>query len=190
MQKTTDKLNLTESAFEELLSWLDSDREEAGLKYKTIHDGLVKVFSRRGFSKAEDAADEVINRVVSKLPELRRTFHGSPHRYFYGVAKKVLLEYERRELKFIPLTGAEMDVASPEAPDELVFDCLAACKQRLTVPQRKTVESYVRNSKPEQRAKLAKHLGITLEALRVRVFRILGTLRRCVDDCLTRGSKK
>jgi DNA-directed RNA polymerase specialized sigma24 family protein len=185
----TDKLKLTESAFEELLSWLDSDREEAGLKYKTIHDGLVAVFSRRGFSKAEDAADEVINRVVSKLPELKRTFHGPPHRYFYGVAKNVLLEYGRKEFKFVPLTGEEV-VASPDAPDELVFDCLAACKKKLTVVQRKTIESYVRNDKPEQRAKLAKHLGITLEALRVRVCRILGRLRHCVDDCLTRGSVK
>jgi DNA-directed RNA polymerase specialized sigma24 family protein len=186
----TDQLRLTQEAFDELLSWLDTNREEAGLKYKTIHDGLVLVFRRRGCSKAEEAADEVINRVALKVRDLKNTYEGPPQRYFYGVAKKVFLEYERNELKFVPLSGEEEDVASPDLPNELVFDCLAACKQKLTSVQRKTVESYIRHHKPDQRTKLAKHLGITLETLRVRVFRILATLRRCVDDCLTRGAVK
>ncbi len=88
---------LTQEAFDALLAWLDPDREAAALKYETVRLRLIKIFACRGCSEAEDLADETINRVTSKLPEIQASYTGEPARYFYGVANKIHLEYTRRK---------------------------------------------------------------------------------------------
>lgn len=183
----TDRLKLTQNSLDELLSWLDSNREEAGRKYKVIHDGLVMVLRRKGCSEAEELADEVINRVAMKVGDLKISYEGKPERFFYGVAKKIVQEYERKARKSVPLNEELQEIPGPEPADELVYDCVDACKRKLDPNQCETVIQYHRHDKPEQREKLAKHLGITLATLRVRIFRIHALLRLCVDDCLERG---
>src|SRR5215216_208156 len=64
---------LTNEEFDDLLSWLDPDRERAGIRYEEIRDDLIKKFRLCWCSAAEDLADETINRVVKKLPEFRET---------------------------------------------------------------------------------------------------------------------
>jgi hypothetical protein len=39
---------LSQEAFDALLDWLDSDREQAALKYETIRRSLIKIFTGRG----------------------------------------------------------------------------------------------------------------------------------------------
>src|SRR5215216_2251273 len=67
---------LTSEEFDDLLSWLDPNRERAGSRYEEIRAGLIKRFRWRGCSDAEDLADKTINRVVKKLPEIRATYKG------------------------------------------------------------------------------------------------------------------
>src|ERR1041384_8582247 len=86
---------LTQDAFDDLLNWLDPNRDLAGQKYEDIRRRLIKIFSCRGCAEPEDLADETINRVTSKLPAIEADFVGDPSRYFYGVANKVNLEYGR-----------------------------------------------------------------------------------------------
>ena len=38
---------LSQEAFDALLIWLDSDREQAALKYERIRGGLIKIFTGR-----------------------------------------------------------------------------------------------------------------------------------------------
>ena len=64
---------LSQEAFDALLKWLDSDREQAAMKYEEIRKRLIKIFTGRDCVEAEDLADETINRVVSKLDELERS---------------------------------------------------------------------------------------------------------------------
>ncbi|MFL6230009.1 MAG: hypothetical protein ACJ741_14655, partial [Pyrinomonadaceae bacterium] len=61
---------LTRDAFEGLLTWLDSDREQAGKKYEDIRSSLIKIFTWRGVAEAEELADETINRVARKVKDL------------------------------------------------------------------------------------------------------------------------
>ena len=91
---------LTGESFDLLLAWLDSDRELAGEKYEQIRRGLIKIFVCRGCREAEDLADETIKRVSSKINEIAPNFIGKFEekvRYFYGVGKKVQLEYREIE---------------------------------------------------------------------------------------------
>ena len=87
---------LTQEAFDALLGWLDADREVAARKYETIRLRLVKIFVCRGCADAEDLADETINRVVAKLPEIAAAYVGEPAAYFYAVSQRIHQEYLRR----------------------------------------------------------------------------------------------
>src|ERR1051326_6190450 len=98
----SDKSELKEAALNGLLSWLDRDREQAGQKYEIIRAGRVKMLSFRAGSAAEELADETVDRVAKKVPEMRDSFKGDPARFFYGVAKNVFLEYQRKALKEEP----------------------------------------------------------------------------------------
>src|SRR5262245_56812797 len=88
-----DEIN--QEQFEQLLNWLDPNREKAGTKYEFIRKRLIKIFVCNGCDAAEDLADQTINRVARKLPEIRATYVGEPAPYFRGVAQKILLEWRR-----------------------------------------------------------------------------------------------
>ena len=78
--------DLTQENFDQLLAWLDPNREQAGRRYEDIRRKLVKIFVSRGCIIAEELADETINRVAMKVHEIVDTYTGDPALYFYGVA--------------------------------------------------------------------------------------------------------
>ena len=67
--------SLSQEAFDALLDWLDSDREQAGIKYEQIRSRLIKIFTGRGCVDPEDLADETINRVTRKLKEIQERIY-------------------------------------------------------------------------------------------------------------------
>jgi RNA polymerase sigma factor (sigma-70 family) len=181
------KSELTQESFDELLSWLDANAKVAEQKYLTLHRGLTKVLRYWGCLEAEDMADETINRVARKVRVLKEEYKGNPERYFYGVAKRVCQEHQRKAKQSTPLTNALQQIQSSEPADELPYECLEKCLQKLKPQQREIVGRYYRNHAPDEREKLAKHLGTVVNTLRVRVFRIVNDLRKCVDKCMERG---
>jgi RNA polymerase sigma factor (sigma-70 family) len=178
---------LTQEIFESLLTWLDADRELAGKRYEDIRARLIKIFTSRGCNVPEDLADETIDRVTGKVQELAATYEGDPSLYFYGVAHNVYLEHCRKK-PTVPVPSA---LAIPE-PDEdeleQEFQCLESCMQGLTPDNRQLVLQYYREEKQARinsRKLLADQLGIALNALRIRAFRIRATLQKCVRSCMT-----
>lgn len=178
---------ISQQSFDDLLGWLDSDRERAGIKYEQIRIGLVNFFTGRGHCEAEDLADETINRVISRLHEVRNQVTGEPARYFYGVARKVQLEYLRRKLPpNPPRTATDTDQA------ELDFSCLEKCMARLSPENRDLVLRYYEaegRRKIEKRKLLAEELGIAPNALRIRAYRIRVALQKCVEQCVEDGRR-
>lgn len=175
---------VTQQTFDSLLIWLDEDREQAGLKYEKIRLRLIKIFTCRGCAEAEDLADEVINRVVSRVGELESTYQGDPALYFYGVAQKVHLEYLRRSH---PKAGPPPMTVETAADREAEFECLDRCVAQLSPENRDLVLRYYaqeKHVKIEDRKKLADELGIAVNALRIRAHRIRLVLQCCVKDCL------
>lgn len=178
---------LTQEGFDRLLTWLDADREMAGKRYEDIRLRLIKIFTSRGCSVPEELADETIDRVISKGPELAETYAGDPRLYFYGVAHNVHLEYLRRR-QAVPAPPVLAAAAQPDEGEmEREYQCLEKCMQRLTNENRNLVLQYYQDEKQAKissRKLLAEQLGIALNALRIRAFRIRATLQKCVQDCL------
>jgi DNA-directed RNA polymerase specialized sigma24 family protein len=173
---------LSQECFDALLDWLDSKREQAGIKYEEIRSSLIKMFSSRGISEAEDLADETINRVARKLNEIEKEFEGDPARYFFGVGNKVYLEYLRRKLPQLPPLST-----SDSERVELEYSCLERCINRLSVSNRNLLLRYYGaegRAKIDQRRLLADELGIAPNALRIRAFRIRTSLQKCVEKCV------
>lgn len=174
----------------QLLNWLAPDRAQAGEKYEEIRHSLIKIFTWNQCHDAGALADETIDRVALKMPRLAETFVGDPVLYFYGVAKNLLKEYLRHSTLETP---AEEDLTAPPAtPDdsfnsEQVYDCLERCLAQLKAEDQRLVLNYYqreRQDKIDFRKKLAEELGITLNALRVKLFRIRTTLQKCIEGCL------
>lgn len=176
---------LTQAAFDSLLSWLDADRDQAGKKYESIRQRLIKIFTSRGRPDAEELADETINRVTLKAPEVAKGYTGDPALYFYGVAHKVFLESLRKRTP---------NVAPPPVPDsaevEREYQCLESCMEKLPPGNRELVLEYYQNDKQAKinhRKKLAERMGIAQNALRIRAHRIRLNLQQCVTLCLEQG---
>lgn len=172
---------LTQAAFDQLLDWLNPDREQAGRKYESIRLKLIKILACNGSASPEDLADEAINRVAKRVPEIAPTYVGDPALYFFGVAQNVFLE----SLKKPPFTPPPQ----PDLADEKErrHQCLDRCMQRLPAESREMMREYyseVKRVKIDQRKSLAERLGIAPNALRIRVHRLRAALKECVFQCL------
>lgn len=178
---------LTQQDFDDLLAWLDPDRERAGMKYEEIRQSLINIFTWRGCREADELADETINRVTQKIQTLADTYVGDPALYFYGVAKIVILEYRRR--KPPPVIPPAV-----EKPDnyELLYECLDLCLRRLPADQRELILPYYEKEKKAKidfRKEQARRLEIEPNLLRVRVFRIRAAVQKCIEACLEQHKK-
>ena len=173
--------SLSQEAFDALLDWLDSDRELAGIKYEQIRSRLIKIFTGRGCVDPEELADETINRVTSKLIEIQKEFTGDRARYFFGVANKVHLEYLRRKMP------QPQSAPTDSVRAELEYHCLERCIARLSEEDRALLlKDYGAKgqTQAERRKALADELGISLNALRIRVYRIRTALKECIEKCI------
>jgi DNA-directed RNA polymerase specialized sigma24 family protein len=176
------KADLTKEALDRLLHWLDRDRDRAGQRYEQIRSGLIKVFLCRGAVDPEELADETINRVARKVPEIADNYVGDPALYFYGVAKMVYLEYSRRNL----VAPHPQPPGEGNGPD-LRYERLQQCMQKLSAKNRELILAYYEHesgAKIDRRKELADRMGITANALWIRAHRIKKELQNCVKQRL------
>lgn len=173
---------MTQAAFDRLLAWFHPDRNVAGEKYEVIRRGLTQFFERRGCLESADLADETIDRVINKLPEIYDQYTGEQAKYFYGVAHRIYQE-RLRTPKIITSTTEPEDSIIQERKDR----CRQQCLDKLSAEDRRLITSYylnVKREKVEHRRKLAIQYGLTSNALTVRAFRIRSALNRCLEECL------
>jgi RNA polymerase sigma factor (sigma-70 family) len=185
--------DLTEDAFNHLLAWLDSDREQAGKKYESIRRNLIVIFSCRGCANAEDLADETINRVIRRVEQLADSYVGEPALYLYKTAYHLYLEQAQNHSASLPLQPVhQLRAITPsedeeQAEEERAYTCLERCLEQLAPESRKLILQYYREDKQakiDYRKTLAEELGVPLNALRLRVHRIRATLQTCIELCL------
>ena len=176
---------VTQAAFDSLLSWLDPDRDAAALKYEQIRRRLITLFTCRGRPDAEDLADETINRVTLKAPQVAADYVGDPSLYFYGVAQKVFLESLRKRPPPAPAAPPPDPAEAEEA--ELEHECLDRCMGKQPEANRELLLAYYRDdgrAKIDHRKEMASRLGVAQNALRIRVHRIRAAVQECVLRCL------
>lgn len=178
----------TQEAFNKLLAWLDADREQAGRKYQQIQLRLIGIFSSHGCIEPEKLADETIDRVTAKINWLEENYVGEPTRYFCGVARNVLKEDLRGRV------APRMPFQHERDLDEIVqqkYDCLDRCMSELPTRNQLLVLAYYEeegHAKIVSRKKLAADYGLTMKALRLRVFHIRVRLSECLKTCLSESS--
>jgi hypothetical protein len=182
MRKESASINQEE--FARFLHWLDENPEHAAERYERIRRKLITICAARGGSHPEEMADECIDLVVQKVPEIAPTYTGDPEFYFYGVVKFVVMRWNRKSQP-----GELFDRADQrENPYEIERShaCLDQCLAKLDDASRDLVLEYYRHDKQakiDHRANLARGLGITANALRIRGLRIRQTLEDCVRQC-------
>ena len=171
------------AAFERFLCWLGPDPESAGRKYELIRSRLIMMFKARRCVFAEDLADTTFERVARKLTDLTTEFTGDPARYFYGVAKKVYLEYQH-EIMTKRMRVEYSLTTSTEDPDlENMLKQLDAALSAIPKSDRELILNYYTGSgrnKINHRRALAKQFGLQANALRLRVFRIRREIRNYI----------
>jgi DNA-directed RNA polymerase specialized sigma24 family protein len=190
-----EKPALSQVAFNRLLEWLDEGVESHGERYVEIRRRLVSYFERRNRPAANELADETCNRIGRTLEQRGEIAVMPPARYCYVVARFVLLEDIRRERRHVPLDEPRLaatksdSIRVPEADDaadvnEQRLESLDRCLQKLKPEQRELIVEYYRDTgreKIERRRDLAKRLGITMNALGIRAYRIRDALMECVE---------
>ena len=157
-------------------------------EFGRLRGRLVRIFARRGCSIPEDLADETISRVLGKLPEIAATYEGDPLRFIHAVARNVYREYSRRP-RTVPLEDRDRvpetswdEVSSKEEAHE----CLESCLSKLNEGDRRLIREYYRYdklAKIDRRKTLAAELGMAMNTLRIKAYRIRQRLSGCVLDC-------
>ncbi|HEY6232584.1 MAG TPA: hypothetical protein VIW64_15075 [Pyrinomonadaceae bacterium] len=175
---------LTEEQFNRLLAWLDVDRDAAAYKYSLIQSRLVRFFSVRRCIDAENLADRCFNIVARKNLEELGPEEGDRALYFLKVARYVSLEDGRRTGSLIPLPPPLPD---PE-PDLELETCLERCLDELVSEDRLLVLDYEKGEKQariQNRRRIATELGISINALRIKIHRLHQKLEKCIVQCLS-----
>jgi RNA polymerase sigma factor (sigma-70 family) len=185
----TDNRLLTPKGFSRLLARLGDDSDVAAAQYERLRATLQKFFDWHGAWPPEECADETLDRLARKLGDVEIA---NPWSYALGIARLVLLEWQRRpatlssdghpEIADRPALGTPHD----ETEDELFRTCFDRCLAALPPDSRTLVlEYYVaeRQAKIDNRRRLAKTFGVSESALRNRVQRVRNRLERCVETC-------
>ncbi|HEX6719227.1 MAG TPA: sigma-70 family RNA polymerase sigma factor [Pyrinomonadaceae bacterium] len=180
-------------SFDEILAWLNPDREVAGAIYVQLRHDLTKIFTWNRCPDPEGLTDEVFDRVARKVHDLRHSFVGDPKLFFYGVARNLIKEVPKKVKTQASLQGTEpasdplTDVAEETA--NMRQECLRSCLQRLSKDKRELIIAYYtkdKQAKIDHRTEIARRLGVSVETLRVKAYRIRGTLEECIERCLNR----
>jgi RNA polymerase sigma factor (sigma-70 family) len=172
----------------DLLSWLDDDPDRATQKYRILRQKLIVFFDQRRCEDAENLADETCERVLRKLREgVEITV--PPSAYFFGVARKIALEYWKhtgREQQAVhELTRQAQDVEDGPA-DSKRKACVKECLEALTADERRLLEDYYLEARSDRQV-LADKLKKTPNAVRIEVSRIKARLWACIQACLQGG---
>jgi DNA-directed RNA polymerase specialized sigma24 family protein len=183
---------LTGPAFAHLLRWLDEGTDSGGARYLAMRSRLATYFDRKNCNDPDVLADEVLNRVGRRLEEEGNVETESPAKYCYTVARFVFMEQLRspasHEVAIEDLVlKARDDQADTVYEREAAMDCLERCAGSIDQARRSLIIRYYSGEKGEKianRKLMADELGVTLNALAIRAFRIRESLEACLAKCL------
>jgi RNA polymerase sigma factor (sigma-70 family) len=181
-------------SFDEILAWLNPDRDVAAQMYLQLRHDLVKLFMWGRCTDPEGMTDETFDRVAKKVHEVRQSYQGDPRLYFRAVANNLINENFKKIKTQVSLDDVDLPVQQTMATAEETADieeCLQSCLRKLDNEKRKLILAYYakeKQAKIDYRHELAQRFGISVETLRVRAFRIRASIEECIESCLKRKS--
>jgi RNA polymerase sigma factor (sigma-70 family) len=177
--------------FDDLLAWLNPDRELATPIYLNLRQSLCRIFIWNRCADPEGMTDETFDRVARQVHNLRNTYEGNPKLFFYGVANNLIKEHRKKIKSYVSIEGIEIGQDPPQELEEETSErreeCLSKCLRKLPKEKRELILTYYakeKQAKISHRAEMAKQLGISIQALRVRMLRIRVSLEECIEHCL------
>lgn len=188
--------------FDEILAWLNPNRELAATMYVQLRHDVARIFLWNRCSDPEGLTDEVFDRVARKVHNLRQTYNGDPRLFFYGVARNLVKETAKKVKTYAAFDDAgvtlraraQAEVDEEEESVQAREHCLQLCLNKLNSEQRRLILEYYamdEQGKISHRVRIARQFGLSIETLRVRIYRIRVTLEECIERCLDRkGVKK
>ncbi|MBM3736262.1 MAG: hypothetical protein FJW39_10795 [Acidobacteria bacterium] len=179
-------LPLDRAQFDALLARLDSDRDNAAVRYEELRERLVRYFEWEGTADDDQLADECLTRLARRIAAGERV--DSPAGYVAGIARLLARERRRAEAK---RASTLPDIAAPQPKDEprdwaKAEQHLDQCLAELPAESRSLVLRYYEGDAGERirnRARLAREMGISVNSLRNRALRVRARLERCLVDC-------
>lgn len=178
---------LTTEALEALLGFLGPDRWSAAREYEALRRKLLRLFEWRGCPCPEELADRTFDRAARLLEEGTETHTKDRYAYLRGTAQNIFLEFCREEQRvwremssrpWLHEGGASLDA-------EQRLAALDRCLEELTRRARSLLLDY--HAAPDdgrRRARLARRLGMTTNALTVRAHRLRKNVEGCVRQRL------
>jgi len=175
---------LSQEDFDRLLTWLDEDRERAGLAYEQIRRRLTTIFAARACPVPEELADETIDRVARRVADIAAGYEGEKAKYFFGVANNVHHEYLKRPA---PAETEREWINDDTADKERAAACLERCLGTLPGDGRVMILRYYsedKQAKIDLHKRMVAEFGVSINTLRLRVLRMKEKLQPCLERCL------
>jgi RNA polymerase sigma factor (sigma-70 family) len=185
--------DLTSNALELLLARLDADSSKAAEKYEELRLKLTKCLIWKGCpeSRAEDLVDIVFDRVAEKLE--KQIEIENLNAYAHRVLRFVWLEHSRKNKEDgfddDKMPEIAVEPVHPEEPD-FRMACLRSCLAEIAKDdeERRLIINYYDSDEGEKdkrrRKSIAERLGIKINALKVRMFRLRERLEKCINECV------
>jgi DNA-directed RNA polymerase specialized sigma24 family protein len=187
------KWSLTKDAYDKLLACFSPDEEEASKQLLVAYLKLIRFFEWHGCDSPDICADKTIDRAARRIDEGQRI--DNLMGYLYGIAQYVFME-TLKEQERVPLPLDTVDThgfeSQPEDEErEARLRCLDACLEELQAEDRTVIIGYYQEEKRAKinfRKQMADRLGVGLNALRIRAYRIRTKLEECLIKCLGRAT--
>jgi DNA-directed RNA polymerase specialized sigma24 family protein len=180
---------LTAEALESLLRFLGPDRWSAAREYEKLRARLLRLFEWRGCPHPEELVDRTFDRAARRLAEDLPVTAGSRYALLAGFALRIYAEACRQEQNRWRALSMRPALGAGDSPldTERRLAALDACLGELDRIARKLLlEYHAAGDDGLQRAQLAEQLGITVNNLRVRAYRLRQSLEGCVRQRLQR----
>jgi hypothetical protein len=179
--------------FARFLELLSPDTDESGRRYSRLHKKLTGFFSLKGISDPASAADETIDRAVSKIGA--GTVVPDADKYCLGIARNIFkerLRLMRREGSAFHTFIEDLSRSSADQV-ERIYGIMKPCFELLGAEEKQLLRAYCHEihgrARSEHRRQLAETMKVTVLALRVRVTRLRNSLTDCVQKRSNEGLK-
>ncbi|HZF13721.1 MAG TPA: hypothetical protein VFE33_33425 [Thermoanaerobaculia bacterium] len=186
---------MTAEELQSLLALLDPDRERAAERYETLRRRLIRLFEWWGCATPEDLTDVTFDRVAHKTAQQGfRLEKPDPFHYICTFARFVYLE-DLRKRKEVQSSGDEpSELVYPVPPDpdppDSRLPCFLRCLDVLSSSERRLLFDFHPDlERIRSRHQLAERLGITDNALRIKVHRVSRRLKECMAGCLKKEDR-
>ncbi|MEQ9498803.1 MAG: hypothetical protein RIT81_18135 [Deltaproteobacteria bacterium] len=182
--QTTER-DIPSASWAALLEHLGASARVQAEAYERLRSRLEAFFRYRGWSDPDELVDATFDRVGAKLAAGTELTSDVP-RYALGVARFVHLEQTKaRAQQDRALRAAQepTDEAAERIEHERRLAALEGCLNALSDADRRALARYHADrgqSKIDARRALAEKIGVTLNALRLRMFRLRNNLEQCV----------